>query len=625
MSSVGKVWRWPGRPAWSSLASPRWTLVGAGASALALGIVYLLTHDSFWIFRMNLVAIYAIVIMGWNLLFGLSGQFSLGHAAFFGTSAYTSALLASNHGVPVFVSILAGTVLAVCVAAVAAVPLLRFRGLYLALVTLALAVVAQSLAVGWKSLTGGTSGLIDVPAWDVGPIESRSAGSSFVFLWILAGVAFVVARAVWRSPFGKSVIAQREDETLAKALGLSVPVLRIKTFLISVTYAGVAGGLLAHYQNFIDPTQVGMILSFDIVVAGIVGGGLVPIGGVVGGFVHVVIPAVLGAYAEWRPLIFGLLLLVVMMALQGGVAGAAHDLARAAVQRVRLRRGLARHGGAARAPARPDAARADKAAAAAARPDVGAVLRAVDVSRFFGGVRAVSSVSLEVRGDEVLAIIGPNGAGKTTLFNLMSGLIRPDSGRIEVMGVDTTGMTPWQISRRGLARTFQTPHVVPTLPVLDNIALGAYGQRRVRAIDGVVGRQRVAREARATAEWWAEVVGVADVLDVPARELPLVQQRFVEIARALCASPAIVLLDEPGAGLADAELERLGRLLRRLRVEEDVAVVVIDHRMSLVLDVADRVIVLDQGRQIASGTGDEIVANEQVLRVYLGADFVHQR
>lgn len=602
-------------------------VLGLVAGAAGLVIIYYETRGSFWIYRMNLVAIYAIVIIGWNLLLGLSGQFSLGQAAFFGIAGYTSASLASDHGVPVMVAVLAGTLAAVVIAAAVAVPLLRFRGLYLALVTLALAVVTQSIAVGWKSFTGGTSGRIGIPGWHFWIINSRSTTSSFVFLWILVGIAWISARAIRRSPFGKTVIAQREDETLAKALGLAVPRLRAKIFLTSVVYAGISGGLFAHYQNFLDPSQVGMFASFDIVVAGLVGGAYIPIGGIFGSFVHVVLPASLGEYAEWRPLIFGCLLLAVMMVFPGGIAG---GMARIVSTVTHLATGRAK----ARPVMQQTTARAPREAAA--REPLGSVagttvseqetvLSAVDIARHFGGVFAVDGVSLEVTSREVLAVIGPNGAGKTTLFNLLCGLVAPDRGLVEVNGTNTTGLPPWEIARLGLARTFQTPHVLGMLSVRDNVALGAYGKTSVRLTDGLLGRQRLQREIEPEVVRAAELCGVVDFLDHPASELSLVQQRFVELARALASNPRVILCDESGAGLTDAELNRLADLLLTINRSLGIALVVVDHRMSLILDIADRVIVLDQGKQLAMGTGDEIVENPDVLAVYLGSDFAVSR
>lgn len=585
------------------------TSAAIAAYVLAGVIVASIWWSSYFLTTVNVSAILAITAIGWVLVFGLSGQFSLGHAIFFGLGGYVSAILATRAGWPVFPAMVAGTVAAAFLGIGLAIPLLRFRGLYLAIATLVLAIIGQGVATAWKSMTGGTSGLGGVPGWEIGPFSSLDPHSSFILVWTVLGLLWLVARMIWRSPIGRATAAAAEDESAAASLGIDVAVTRAKMFTVSAAYAGLSGALFAHYQNFIAPINVGLDESVNIVVRGIVGGVVAPAGGIVGAGILQALTSALQDFERFRPVVFGAVLVAAMVFFQGGVVGL---LIRLTQLRERRRRRHERH-------VRP--ARATLGEVARTEAGSSTVVACEGVTKRFGGVAALTDVSFRVQRGEVYAIIGPNGAGKTTLVNAMSGFLRPDAGQLLILGRDRVGLRPDRVARLGVRRTFQSPHIVERLSVLDNIALGAHGGGRLRLVDATLIRPRGRRQedhARGIAREWAEFFGVADDLDARPGELPAGHRRLVEVARAMAGRPALVLLDEPGAGLNGDELVDLAERLSMALRSSGTTAIVIDHQMSFIEQIADRVLVLDHGRFVAEDTPRRILEDPRVVGAYLG-------
>jgi ABC-type branched-subunit amino acid transport system ATPase component/ABC-type branched-subunit amino acid transport system permease subunit len=577
-------------------APPRleWLPAGALAVLLAIAAAFALTANSYYVYVIGTVALTAIVGIGLNVLLGLTGQVSFGHVGFYAIGAYTVAILTTRE-VSFWLALPAATLLAGAIGALLALPALRVRGPYLAMVTIAFGFIVEHLAVEWRGLTGGQNGIMGIgqPA-----AFGVAFGERGVVLLALAAAGLLVA-AFWRlsaSNWGRAMRAVRDSEVAAESIGLNPVAIKTAAFGLSAMCAGLAGGMFAPLSGFVTPSTFNFLQSILFVLVVIVGGAGAVAGPIVGAVVVVLMPEALAALAEYRLLFFGALMLLVLWIAPEGIAGAA-------------KRFLARR----RAPVRaedvhevmPDATSRTRAP-----------LEVEGLGIAFGGLRAVEDFAFRAVPGVVTSLIGPNGAGKTTVLNMLGGFYRPDAGRIRLGTRALEGLPAWRISRAGIARTYQTSQLFGGMSVLDNLVIAqARGRLGVPVLAPVGGAAvRVAMERAAAL---AAFVGYQGDLLRRAADLPHVDRRLVEIARALATSPDVLLLDEPAAGLAREDKSALGELLGRIAARGH-AVVLVEHDMSLVMGVSDEVVVIDAGTRIASGAPAEVQQNPAVKRAYLG-------
>ena len=561
-----------------------------------LGAVALcLAGDGYQTYLLGLVGVTALVATGLNVLMGLTGQTSIGHVGFFAIGAYTTAILTKHVGVGFWPALVAAGVLAAVVGGALALPALRLSGPYLAMITLAFAFVIEHGATEWRGLTGGANGIMGMPPVSV-------AGAALDSRALAAAIAVATAGGValfWlmsRSGWGYAMRAVRDAETAAAGLGLHTIAIRWTAFVVSAAYAGVAGGLFAPLTGFVSPETFPLITSIIFVLVVIVGGQGTVTGPLVGAVIVVLLPEALSALAEYRLLLFGALLFVVLLIAPRGVVGAL----------------AARF---AQAPPTPVPGRIDVAVLL----ERGSVVASDDLvveglARAFGGVRAVSGVGFTARRGSITSVIGPNGAGKTTLINLISGVTRPDAGRARLGTRDLSGLPAYAVARAGVARTYQTSQLFAGMSVLDNVLVGLQHGRLGSPMSP---RRAAASPDIAVAASLLDFVGYAGSLDAPAGGLAHVDRRLVEIARALATRPAALLLDEPAAGLSADDTRRVGALLRAIAAR-GVAVLLVEHHMELVMDVSTHVVVLDAGLVLAEGTPAAVQADPAVRAAYLG-------
>ncbi len=549
-------------------------------------------------FLLALVALATIVGVGLNILVGLAGQISIGHIGFYAIGAYAVAVLTLN-GTNFWLALAAAGCLAAGIGALLALPAIRVSGPYLAMMTIAFAFIVQHTAIEWRQVTGGQNGLMNIPqpalaAWLTG---ERSIG---VIATLLAGLSLYFYHRLAFSSWGMAMLAVRDSEVAARAVGFNPVVVKTIAFALSAAFTGVAGGLFAALFAFVAPDSFPFSQSILFLLAVIVGGAGWTLAPVVGAAVIVVLPELIAALAEYRLLVFGALLLLVLWLAPEGVLGF-------------LSRRLRRLDG-----TRPQVRDFSlQAFLAPARQRQALTIDGLSIA--FGGVKAATGVALTAEPGRITALIGPNGAGKTTVLNMIGGFYQPDAGSIRLGDTELAGASAARVARAGIARTYQTTQLFGSLTVLDNVLLGLRRGRLGSPFAAAAGNAE-----RRAAEGLIAFVGYKGPLGLAAAELSHVDRRLVEIARALAIRPSVLLLDEPAAGLTRADKVLLTGVLRRL-ADAGLAVILVEHDMALVMGLSDHLVVLDAGRPIAVGAPEVVRAERKVRDAYLGAGGIAAR
>jgi ABC-type branched-subunit amino acid transport system ATPase component/ABC-type branched-subunit amino acid transport system permease subunit len=557
----------------------------------ALAALYAATADGYAPFVLTLVALTSVVGVGLNILVGLTGQVSLGHVGFYAIGAYTAAILTIK-GVDFWIAFALAGIISAAIGFVLALPAMRVTGPYLAMVTIAFAFIVQHGATEWKELTGGANGLMNLKPPAIGG-KVFAEREMAVLAILLAGASLYFFYRLASSAWGKGMVAVRDAEIAAGSIGLNPVIIKTTAFVLSAFFTGLAGAIFAPLLMFVAPDSFPFSQSILFLLAVIVGGAGWVFGPVVGAAISVIGPELLSALAEYRLLFFGGLLLIVLWLTPEGVLGTLARFMR----------------------------RRDLRSADGTRFDIGAFLRPAGkppslevsgVSIAFGGIKAATDVSFAAESGQITSLIGPNGAGKTTVLNVIGGFYRPDSGSVRLGGRELARAPVWKIARAGVARTYQTTKLFGTMSVLDNLLIALRCGRLGGMFTAVA-----SKEDRLAAEALLDFVGYHGALTTHTTDLPHVDRRLVEIARALAMRPRVLLLDEPAAGLMRADKDALSKLLRRI-AGFGIAVVLVEHDMMLVMGVSNHIVVLDAGICIASGRPAVIRSDPAVVKAYLG-------
>jgi branched-chain amino acid transport system permease protein len=577
------------------------------AAAMA-AIPFIPGMPPFWVVLLDNIGLAALVAMGLVLLTGVGGLTSFGQAAFCGFGAYTTAVLTTTYGLSPWLTL----PLALVVSGLAAVALglvtVRLSGHYLPLGTIAWGLGLFYLFSKLEFL-GRNDGISGIPPLVVGSYRMIDPGAIYFAIWTAVLLCALLTMNLLDSRTGRAIRALRRGHVAAEAFGIQTPRAKLLVFIYAAVLAGLSGWLYAHFQRAANPTPFGAQAGIEYLFIAVVGGAGYVWGGVLGAAIVVILKEILQSYLPYlfhgegqlETIVFGILLVVLLQLAPTGVWPWLT----------------------AQLPFTPHRKRPDLSLILAPRTRnkaASGVLLQIDRARKqFGGVIAVNDVSFDVQAREIVALIGPNGAGKSTTFNLITGVLTATGGTISVLGNKIDRAPPQEVAKLGIARTFQHVKLVPDMTVLENVAIGAHLRGQAGALASMLRLDRT-DEAKLLAEAARQVerVGLTGQIDALAGSLSLGQQRIVEIARALCVDPMLLLLDEPAAGLRHMEKQRLARLLRELR-DGGMSVLLVEHDMGFVMDLADRIVVLDFGTKIAEGTPQAIKANPDVIRAYLGA------
>ena len=568
-----------------------------GLTIFALAIAATLgAPNTYYLFVLGMVAVTTMVSVGLNILAGLSGQISIGHAGFFAIGAYAGSLLLLkaewNFGFALVMAAItaAGTGIAL------SGPALQVSGPYLAMVTIAFGIIVERVLIEWVSLTGGFGGLSGIPKPAVLGLQPilRESVLLVILLAFLSVVSFALLK---RHPWGKAFQAVRDDTIAAAAVGLNPLYVKVMAFAASAALTGLAGVFFAVIVGFVSPDSFTFHRSILFLLAVILGGIGTAEGAFIGALILVILPEFLHDFADYQLLVFGSLLLLTLRLAPDGVMSLFHRWATPITPVHPL----------ADSPDLPDFVTQNK------QPTP---LNVNNVGIQFGGIKAVDNVSFTAQPGTITAVIGPNGAGKTTLLNLISGFYRPRSGTISLDQTQLNRLSSRQISELGVSRTFQATRLFNTLSVVDNLRVASAGKRLGFILKGMLGIGRPRRPEPQLLEVLS-FVGYRGDVHTLASALPFVDRRLVEIARALVTCPQMLLLDEPAAGLSKEDKQRLAQLIRRI-ASSGLKVILIEHDMELVMGISDQVVVMDSGAAIALGPPSQVKQDPKVLAAYLG-------
>jgi branched-chain amino acid transport system permease protein len=583
----------------------RWAFPAFAAVVIAVGLLPL---PDFWITQLNTIGLYAIVSLGLVLLTGVSGLTSFGQAAFVGVGAYTAAFLATKMDVSPWLTLFVGLGLSVVVALLLGAITLRMSGHYLPLATIAWGLALNYTMANMEWL-GKYDGILGVPPLSIFGWSLGSGRGIYALIWAVALLAALAVTRLLDSRTGRAIRSLKSGAQMAEAMGISTLSHKLLVFVIAAMLAATSGWLFAHFQRTVNPSPFGINKGIEYLFIAVLGG----VGQVWGAFtgaalvkiiedqLQVLLPKLIGTSGNFEIIVFGLVLVLVLKYAPDG-------LWTFVVRRLPPRRRVRDWAGAPPLPSRD-------------KPAAGEMLLEVDrVRKEFGGLVAVNDVSFQIRSGDIVGLIGPNGAGKSTTFNLVTGVLPLTRGAVRFRGRDVSSLPSRAIAALGMSRTFQHVKMIPEMTVLENVALGGHLRSTSGPLRAMLRLDRLEeRELFAEAERQLARIGMADRMDDIAGNLALGPQRLMEIARALCTDPALLLLDEPAAGLRHQEKQALGAVLRQLKAE-GMSILLVEHDMDFVMGLTDRIVVMEFGTRLLEGTPQEIQASPVVRAAYLGTE-----
>lgn len=590
----------------------RWTLLLIGFGfAIAANYVSRGTVQM-WSF----VIISILLAQSINLLTGITGQISLGHAGYFAIGAYASALLMKEVGFNYPFAVVTAVAITTLIGALISFPAGRVREFYLAMMSLAFGLIVYEIVKEWQGLTGGVMGLRGMPSASIGTLTvfgfTFDGAAYFRLLLVVLFAIMFMLRNIIKSHYGRAYYAVHNSEVGAGALGISQGAAKVQSYAISAGIAGLAGALYAHLVSYLTPESFSLMRSIEILVMAIVGGFGSMLGQVFGATIFTYLPRQLQAFSDYQYIIYGLILTFSFIVLPKGIAGllrARTDCSKYA----ELKNALDME---------HDAPQALTQHYSNTEKNNKALLSVLGVSKDFSGLRALDGVSLSLYPGCITALVGPNGSGKTTLVNVISGIFPPSSGEITFNAHDISKLSSYKIARLGVTRTFQDPRNVPGLTVRENILMGANRLFKTGLISTALNSRKTIEEEKcilSNVEHLMGLCGIKEYADHNIDELPYGIQRLAEVVRALASDPSLLMLDEPAAGLSEYEIQKLTDLIK-LAQSRGIGVLIIDHHMDFLAEIVSEVIVLETGKVVYHGDMENMRTDPKVIEAYLGEE-----
>ena len=590
----------------------RWQKLGNGTGPLLLFaaavLLALLPLPEFWIIQLNYIGLSSLAVLGLILLTGVAGMTSFGQAAFVGIGAYTTAWFTLNLGWSPWLTLWVGLAITAASATVIGLLTLRMSGHYLPLATIAWGLSLYYLMGNLDGL-GKYDGMLGVPGLQLAGVDLAQGRPMLLLVWLILALACLALLNLLDSRPGRAIRALRTGSQMAEAMGVNTLRHKIGIFVLSACLASISGWLFAHFQHNVNPSPFGLKMGIEYLFMAVLGGVSQIWGALVGAGItkiledqlQVLLPRLIGTSGSYEVIVFGILLVLVLKFLPDGLWSLAD-------------RWLPRR-------QRPTDWQEAASLPQRSKPQTGDIVLDVQhLRKQFGGLVAVNDISFQIRAGDIVGLIGPNGAGKSTTFNLITGLLSMTSGAVHFRGQSLAGCNSRAIATLGVARTFQHVKLIADMTVLENVALGAHLRARKDSLSAMLRldrneEQQILREAQSQ----LERVGLGDQMHEMAGNLAMGPQRLLEIARALCSDPALLLLDEPAAGLRHQEKLALAKVLRQLR-DQGLSILLVEHDMGLVMDICDRLVVMEFGTHLMEGTPAQVQQSPAVRAAYLGTD-----
>lgn len=595
-------------PPQSAARKPRVRALGAWLFVALVLLGPLLPLPEFWITQAIYIGLYALVALGLVLLTGVLGLTSFGQAAFVGLGAYATAYLTVQHHWSPWLTLWVSLSLTGAVAVVLGWITLRMSGHYLPLATMAWALSLYYL-LGNLDALGKYDGIVGIPALALGGLALDSGRAFYYLLWSIVLLAAFAMLRLLDSRAGRALRAIKGGTTMPEAMGVDTFRAKVGAFVLAALLAAVSGWLFAHFQRAVNPSPFGLNKGIEFLFMAVLGGAGHVWGALVGAAavkvledqLRALLPGLLGSSGNFEIIAFGIILVLVLQYMRDGIW--------AFVDRCLPR------------PQRAVDWRDAQDLPRRAQPrHASPVLQVEGLRKEFGGLVAVNDVGFAVHAGEIVGLIGPNGAGKSTTFNLLTGVLQATRGAVRFAERSTGALPSRAIARLGMSRTFQHVKMMPSMSVLENVALGAHLRGRAGGAAAMLRLDRdEERRLMREAHQQLERIGMAALLHEPAGNLALGQQRLMEIARALASDPVLLLLDEPAAGLRYQEKLQLADVLRQLR-SEGLSILLVEHDMDMVMRLCDRIVVMEFGTKLMEGTPAQVQADPRVRAAYLGME-----